>query len=71
MGLVFVIIVMPGLICITVSGFGILLVNASTSAIKNKSARDAVRALLYACVVGLSIYALSKGVFSPRLGPWR
>jgi hypothetical protein len=70
MGLVLIIIVIPGLICIAVSGVSVFIAYISTSAIKNKEAREILRAFLYVGVVGLSVYALSKGVFSPKLGPW-
>jgi uncharacterized membrane protein SpoIIM required for sporulation len=70
MGLVMLIVVIPGLIWITVSGVGILLAYYFTSAIKNEDARNIVRALLYICIVCLSIYALTEGMFSPRLPAW-
>jgi hypothetical protein len=70
MGLVMLIVVIPGLIWLTVSGVGILLAYYSTSAIKNEDARNVVRALLYICVVCVSIYALAEGMFSPRLPSW-
>lgn len=70
MGLVFLIIIQPILICTACVAVGIFLVFAITSKIKDVDMKNAARGILVFCVIALAVYALSKGLFSSTLPAW-
>lgn len=70
MGLVFLVIIQPILICAACFAVGIFLVFVLTSKIKDNDMKNAARGILVVCVIALAVYALSKGLFSPTLPAW-
>lgn len=71
MGLIFIVIIVPLVLCIAAATAGIAIMRALTGAfIAKKELCDATRTVSYLAIIALSVYALYNGFFSPRLPAW-